>query len=248
MKCLSKSLTLLLAAALAVSSLVLVQSVFAQTKPSVPEFSLRYIDYSYDTPNVFSIDQYTGEKVVTRYGEHFDKRTIEIKIKNQLFTPYKTTAYGEEQQVNVYYNVRVKGPYGTAWTELFGDNIKFPVQDYSSQYTIINFTNQVNGEQWELPHSGQVEIQVQASIGVLTASRNPSTGWMDPYYFYGVAGENSSWSPTQTFDMASNAPLPTAPEFPATAILPLFIVIPLFAAILIRKFAAKTTVPYYKKR
>lgn len=32
------------------------------SKPSVPEFTVKYVDNSYDVPPTYGIDQYTGEK------------------------------------------------------------------------------------------------------------------------------------------------------------------------------------------
>lgn len=57
-------------------------------KPSVPEFTLKYLDYSYDVPPTYGIDQYTGENVTVKYGYHVDNRSIEFTFKNQPFAPY----------------------------------------------------------------------------------------------------------------------------------------------------------------
>jgi hypothetical protein len=35
-------------------------------KPSVPEFAVKYVGYSYDVPPTYGIDQYTGEPVITK--------------------------------------------------------------------------------------------------------------------------------------------------------------------------------------
>ncbi len=42
----------------------MVESAFAQLipTPSIPEFTLKYIDYSYDVPPTYKIDEYTGER------------------------------------------------------------------------------------------------------------------------------------------------------------------------------------------
>lgn len=228
MKHTSKSLSLLLALTLTVSSLIMVESTFAQSipKPSVPEFTLRYIDYSYDIPAVYGIDQYTGETVMKQYGEHVDKRTIEVKIRNLPFTPYTDE---ENHTINLYYNVQVRGHFEGTWKMLYGDNAHYKIQDYRSQYTIINYTYAINLR--DIPQRGKMDFQIQALRGYEYADRNPSTGWMDPYYFYHIIGEESGWSSTQTISIPDGAvsnsnsqnatPTPTIPEFPILVILPL---------------------------
>ena len=80
---------LLLVLVLATSSIIIVKPAFAESpKPSVPEFSLKYIDLSYDVPPTYGIDQYTGKTVITQDGYRVDNRSIQFTIKNQPFTPY----------------------------------------------------------------------------------------------------------------------------------------------------------------
>jgi hypothetical protein len=54
----SKRATLLFIAILAVPSLLMVESAFGQsiTKPSIPEFTAEYVDYSYDIAPTYTID------------------------------------------------------------------------------------------------------------------------------------------------------------------------------------------------
>ncbi len=82
-------------------------------KPSIPEFSMKYADYSYDIPPTYGIDQYTGKTVMTRDSEHVDNRTIEFKIKKQPFTAYNDT---KGNYNTLYYNFRYKGPYRDSWS------------------------------------------------------------------------------------------------------------------------------------
>jgi hypothetical protein len=193
-----KRATLPLITVLVLSSLVMVFAVSAQSipTPSVPEFTLRYVDYSYDIPPVYGVDEYTGENVLKHYGEHVDKRTIEIKITNQPFTPYTDE---ENHTINLYYNVQYMGHFGGCWYTLYGDNAHYRIQDYNSQYTIINYTYAINLH--DMPKRGEMEFRVQASIGYESASRNPSTGWMDPYYWYSIVGKESDWSTMQTISI-----------------------------------------------
>jgi hypothetical protein len=86
-----KILTLILVAVLAASSLAIVGNVAGASKPSVPEFTLKFIDTSYDVPSTTTTttDPYTGKQTVTTHdGYHVQNGTIDVKIKNQPFTPY----------------------------------------------------------------------------------------------------------------------------------------------------------------
>ena len=101
----SKLATLLLVAVLAVSSLIMVSSAFAESStPSVPEFTLKYADYSYDVPpkTTTSTDPYTNETITTTIpGRHVENKTIEATINNNIGASY--------------YNFRYKGRYEDEW-------------------------------------------------------------------------------------------------------------------------------------
>ena len=66
-----KTRSLLIVLALIASGMLLFQFSSAQsiTKPSVPQFSLKFVDASYDVPTTYSTDPYTGE-TVTNSGYH----------------------------------------------------------------------------------------------------------------------------------------------------------------------------------
>jgi hypothetical protein len=255
---LSKVLSLLLIATLAVSGLFTILPVNAQTipKPSVPQFTVKYFDRSYDIPPTYGIDQYTGKTVVTKTGEHVDNRTLVFTIKNQPFTPYNDS---NGNYITTYYYFRYKGQYGTEWlyypdlshtygyyTGIFPD-----ISASKSLYTTITMplSSLVNypNDKPEIPTGVQTELQVQAIIGYLDIG---STGMLAGG-FYGFTGERSDWSTTQTIFTTDGAtsdftpptstiapessPSPTVPEFSVITILPLFVVIPLIMALLLRK-------------
>lgn len=175
-----KRAALLLATVLALSDLVMAQSAFAQQipKPSVPEFTVRYVDSSYDVPPTYGIDQYTGKTVITKQGYHIDGRMVEFTIKNQPFISYNDSS---GNNVGLYYNFRFKGHYGEEWSYYpfkpdgrstipyngaswgTGDRSpKFPAT--TSDYTVvsIDFGVLFRGE---VPIGSEVEFQVQALIG-----------------------------------------------------------------------------------
>jgi hypothetical protein len=214
-----KNATLLLIAILTVSSLIMVGSVFAESirKPSVPEFTLKYVDNSYDVPPTYGIDQYTGEKVITSPGYHVDNRTVEFTIKNQPFTPY-TDASGND--ISLYYDFRFMGPYGNDWTyypktdRSYGFYTGFfpDTSASKSDYTAITVTlRALNGVLvgTKISTGSNVEFQVQAIIGYIEVNQ---TG-MSAGDFYNFTGERSDWSNTQTI-LISESQTPTPSPTP----------------------------------
>ena len=81
------------------------------SKPPVPEFTLKYVDTSYDVPQTSSIDPYTRNETI-KAGYHVNK-SLELTIKNQ-------PAY------DLFYNVRYKGHFEDNWTEVFSYQHSFP--------------------------------------------------------------------------------------------------------------------------
>ena len=132
-------------------------------KPSVPEFTLNLIGYG----------------------------RIEVKIKNQPFTPYWTQENNYTGTINLFYNIRCKWPSAENWTYLCGGGLEgyavreTLMQDYDSEYTVLSY---------ETSHS-PIDFQVEAVIGyeqsVLSPPPFPMTRWV-------IIGESSGWSDTQT--------------------------------------------------
>src|SRR5512138_1279460 len=114
---LSKSSAFALIILVAISSLALLafKPASAQTipNPSVPEFTVRYADFSYDVSPTYGIDQYTGKTIIVKMAEHVDNKTIELTVKNQPFTPHNDSS---GNPIDLYYNFRFKGSYGSAWS------------------------------------------------------------------------------------------------------------------------------------
>jgi hypothetical protein len=109
----SKPAILLLIADLLASSLITVDFVLASIpKPSVPEFNLKFVDNSYDVPSTYSPDPYTGKNVMTQAGYHVQNKSLEVTIKNQLFTNYKDAT---GNNIMLYYDVSWKGHFEDYW-------------------------------------------------------------------------------------------------------------------------------------
>ena len=162
-------------------------------KPSVPEFTVKLVDNSYDVPDktTTEIDQYTGKEVVTTIpGYHVENKSIEITIKNQPLSPY-TDADGYEGKL--YYNVRVKGHFGEEWTTPIPFQRHDPVSRIpvysSSGYTVVTCSA-------NYPTDSHLDFQVEAFTGYYYYEP-------DPYHVFGMTSgfkvdKTSGWSSTQT--------------------------------------------------
>jgi hypothetical protein len=155
----------------------------AQTKPAIPEFTVKLVDNSYDVPPTQTTDPYTG--TVTNPGYHVEQKAIEITIKNQNY-PSK-----------IMYNIRTKGHYEQEWREYFTASPNFnpyPTQT-TGQYTIITIPD--NEKLW--PDNAKVDFQVETLSGI-SSFKSDMYGEMTSegrgiYVFDGVT---SGWSKTQT--------------------------------------------------
>jgi hypothetical protein len=163
-------------------------------KPSVPEFTLKYVDTSYDVPSstTTTTDPYTGEQTVTTHpGYHVKNGTIEVTIKNQEFTPYPIDS---QHTISLFYYVSYKGHYAEDWDY-------YPPSTYGREYSAI-FIHQSTSDytvvQFRAPSEGEMDFRVQAQIGYYNSSQEfyPVPG--APITIYTFNGEVSGWSATQT--------------------------------------------------
>jgi len=193
-----------------VSSMTIIRLSFASIpKPSVPEFTLKLVDNSYEVPTTYSTDPYTGQ-TITHPATHVDNRSIELTIKNQPFTAITVNEGSSSWLVDFYYDVRVKGHYADDWIALYPP-ADIPLKPSNSDYTILAFpittspTHPEQGNSLEaynaitdsydarlngLPTNAQIDFQVQAMIGYVSRTTEFAS-----WYF---TGEESGWSNTQT--------------------------------------------------
>jgi hypothetical protein len=209
----SKTVSLLILTLLA-SNILTIEPTNAQTipKPSVPEFTLKYIDYSYDVPPTYKINEYTGEKVATS-GYHVKNMTIQVSVKNNPLPSNDATSH-------LYYNVRFKGHFGKDWSETPSVENKNSSPSNFSQYVNIlpynsrlleqtssEFTTFLFSANDYIPNSS-IDFQVEAVLG------HDAQAWVppDPFgespaqYYEAVAfDETSGWSNTQSITIPDNS-------------------------------------------
>ncbi len=197
----NKVFTFLVVLLLVASSLLLVSpSVAFGSKPSVPDFTVAYIDHSYDIPPTYGKDPYTGQTIVTSYGSHVDNRTLDVTIQNQPFTPYNDSS-GHIVQLN--YNVRSKGHFDD-WNSGSSLHSIIGVQASSSSSTVISF----NIQYWNVQVGGQIDFQVDAVAGY-TYYNSQVCGTQ-----YSTTVDESGWSNTQTITIGNATPAsPTLPPY-----------------------------------
>jgi hypothetical protein len=187
--------------------------------PPVPEFTLKFLDFSYDVPTTTSIDPYTGQNI-TNQGYHVDNRTIELSINNEPFSSYQ-----ENYPNAFYYFVREKGHFSENWTEINSPNNDFLLKS-SSDYTIVYYgPTFLNGISF-----GQMDFQVEAAVGgIYRISPQFASG----YEFRGVT---SGWSDTQTVTIpassTSASPSPTPTSTPVVPELSWLVIVPLLLSML----------------
>jgi|WetSurMetagenome_2_1015567.scaffolds.fasta_scaffold97460_2 hypothetical protein len=212
-----KSITLLLILTVSISCLTLIiKPANAQTipKPTIPQFSIKTTDHSYDIPPTYGIDQFTGQNITIHEGAHYQWRTLDFTIVNQQVS----TGYG------LYYNIRFKGQYTNSWTELYHAGTYISQQ--SGQYSTVPFhlsgsyPSSIIGDLYTLsiPAGATVDFQVQALAGTTTRG-GTQFGSGDKF-----TGQTSDWSSTQSTTIPtttispnptqSPTPSPTIPEFP----------------------------------
>jgi hypothetical protein len=198
-----------------------IKSADAQTvsKPSVPQFTVQLVDYSYDVPpsTTTTIDQYTGEKsTTTTPGYRVENKTIEITINNQPFTPYVGT---NGITYYLYYTVQSKGRFGEDWQN-WGSTVQtknpygggfWPSPEYSQGSIVSDSANSYT-------NGAQVDFRAEAIIGHYVPD---SPDHMFPQYWF-ETDVSSGWSSVQTVTIDRDSfnhstPNPTTSSTPLPA-------------------------------
>jgi hypothetical protein len=210
-----RAISLLFIIILAVSSLIVIETVAALAsipKPSVPEFTLEYVDASYEVPptTTSTTDPYTNKTTTTTIpGYHVENKTIQATIANNIGASY--------------YNFRYKGHYTDKWNYYpfspsssgysLGDTFSVPYKASTSSYTVAALPAYFFQS---IPAGGEVDVQVQALFGNFDAI--PYGHIIDvggPTYDFIFKGETSDWSNTQTITINGSAPTTTPTTSPS---------------------------------
>jgi hypothetical protein len=205
------------------SSLITARPVAAQTTTSVPQFTIKFVDYSHDyyVPPVTTTttDAYTGNKNSTTqpgYTVHVANQSITITIKNQQFVPSLGNQY-------LFYNVEVKGHFEDSWGTLYGEGTYYEEesspQNPSPQvhFSSGNLPQQSNSEYTVLTSSGTYLSGSQVDFRVKAITGYDSQAWFgDPdhplifglgHYGHVIAvNQSSDWSNTQTITIPESSP------------------------------------------
>ncbi len=190
----AKKFQLILVLVLTVSVTLTTNLAYAQASaPSVPQFTLQYVNSSYTTAPTYTTNPYTGQTTETSPGSYVDNQTIVVTIQNQPFTPFIDSSGNTSQ---LYYNIRCKGHFEqfTSDTDL-GSYGQGGILVSTSPDTVVSF----DIASWGIPSGGQVDFQVQAFIGYT-------------YYNEGecftanvVTLGESAWSNTETITIPKGA-------------------------------------------
>lgn len=207
-----KGFTVVLILMLAVSNLTMVSTVSGQSlKPVVTEFSLQYVDNSYDVPTSYKYtkDLYTGETITTTIpGYRVDNKSIVATIKNPSGVDAYNFRWKPHNESRWYYQ-----PFDTEADQTPPLSVSGwsgpPAYASDSEYSKITVIS--------LNHISMtsVEVQVQALYGEYHATPNtPIQLFEGDYYDYYFDGQASYWSSTQTLTIsdepaAQNTPAPT---------------------------------------
>lgn len=221
MSCLGRVFSILLVTLLTLSSLIMVQSAFAQTptpslvpipKPSVPEFTLELADHSYDVParTTSTTDPYTGKTTTyTSPAYHVQNLTIDVIFRKQYY-PATINGY----QTTLYYDITTKPHYTEDWYGPY-DKGWFPAKT-NSEYTTISFSR------IDYPSEGEVDFRVQAYLGYHYNYEDYSH--IQPIPQSSFSSSASDWSNTQTINLAdgsvsvSTSPTPNPTPSPSATL------------------------------
>jgi len=238
-------------------ALLTVKPATAQTKPSVPEFTVQLVKTS-QLQTVFWAHPFNTWNISV-HPDNESAYTIELIVKNQPFNPYKENITGTE--VCLEYNVRIQIGNSSNWITVYSPANRGP-SPTNSDYIIIPFPILQSSQHFNdsrPPENGfyikayyvdglgysratdwipagqvQVGFQVEALIGYENMIRDNA---YSNHWVWVFEGQTSDWSDTQTITIPAGStsplPSPTVPELSWLAIVPL-LAATLFVAIRFR--------------
>ena len=209
----SKTLALTLILLMTLSSLTLLTAKPASAQkntPSIPEFSLEYVNTTYFSSPTTTTNPYTGQN--QSYSIPITERGIIITIKNQPFTqPIDNNSLLDINEPCLFYLFQWKGYYSSTWT----NSSQYRVySDQQSNCTVIRLGMDGNNDNSfgapiqleDIPDGGKLDFQVQAFIGYYIYVPTPTQ--LNPFYPTSTAvfvGQSSGWSNTQTLTIINGS-------------------------------------------
>ncbi|MCW3996496.1 MAG: hypothetical protein NWE98_10175 [Candidatus Bathyarchaeota archaeon] len=269
-----KTFALFLTLTIAISCLTLLTAKPANaqiiSKPSVPEFSVVFVNHSYDVPSTTTttINPYTGDKIVTtKEGYHIQNDSFVISIRSQ---PLTAGCAVNGSSIDLFFIVQSKGHYSDYWENLTYVGNSLPLMYTNNGYA--QKTMQLTGNNGTTytdesgynnygydgfvggQYGGQVDFRAMAVIGYIVIVQDAPNPFniRHPYHDEFIALQSSDWSNIQTISIpdgkvtTSSAPTPTVPELTLLAILPLFVSI--FIAIAITRLRKSKTNSFMPKQ
>ena len=231
MEKINRGFCLLLVVVFAFSSLILVEPASAQSipKPSVPDFTVKFVDHSYTVEESSQINPYNGKTEVIP-AHQVQNYTIELTINYQHITP----AIERDFNAAFRYDINVKGHFAKNWTIMY--SLFEGPEPSDSDHTIITYelvsspthpeqgfelrsffddpigSNTVTG----IPPNSKLDFRVRIMYGAMLRSYNPDATDQLSMYPYVFEGETSDWSNTQTISIpdgsvSTSTPNPTSP-------------------------------------
>ncbi|HSV49204.1 MAG TPA: hypothetical protein VLH35_02725 [Candidatus Acidoferrales bacterium] len=255
---LGKYLSICLVVILAVSSLLIVKSTYAQTtpKPAVPEFNIKVVDNSYYVPAttpVYRTDPYTGERTITEEGHEgytVQNGTVDLTIHTQKFTSYYDN---NNNLIRLYFRIAYKGHFETSWNYYlpndgyYGNDSQYleaSVDETSKVQLGFGHFSFVTGEYrsianppslGEIAKGGQIDFKAEAFIGCANATQYVTLWGLRTFYTY--IGESGGWSNVQTVSIpegsitVSTSPNSTSAPSPTVPEFPAVLFLPLFVVL-----------------
>ncbi len=227
-----KYVAALVALVVALQGVVVVDLIFAQSKPPLPSFTLKIEDDSYDVAPTFTIDPFTGENHTQTAGYHVEIRFIDVMVVNPAFSPYTLDGH----LIQMFYNVRFKGHF-ESWPNnpTAGSNLS-PSNSESTtlKYGIGKENPDPGGFSiyiGDIPPGGMVDFQVEVIQGYITkVAGTPDLCQKITEFNTFTETGRSGWSNEQTITVdAPVTPTPTPSETsqPSTSSPPVSSSIPL---------------------
>lgn len=228
--------------------------VAAQISPSIPEFSLKIQDYSYDVQPTYTSDPYTGKTVMQNEGYRVDRRFVAVVIQN----PDSPSFYAvvNSSVVKLYYHIRIKGHTQDWSNATVTEKNLAPLED---NYTTVKFgLGNVNPdpEGWSIwigeavSGENQIDVQVQGINGYYTnrTAQEPPCWRIEELSLFHETGR-SDWSATQTITLGGEAnPTSTAEGSGRFSVDSILLVLAIITAVILAVFVVALVYPEKAKR